>query len=566
MKTIIGLNAFHADASAVLIKNNKLVYGIEEEKILRIKHWSGFPSNSLNECLIRADLKDNEKLEISINTSVTSNLIAKLKYFLKNYILSHKRNEILNRIKNKLNIKKLIKYNNININYVDHHLSHIASSFYASKFDSSIGISIDGFGDFVSCAIADCKSNKIKIIKKIYFPHSLGIFYEAMTQLLGFANYGDEYKLMGLSSFGKPIYFDKIKKNLFENDKFYKLNLIFFNHNKKNFRYVSEGVPNQNNLFNSLIQKIFLNLNIQDFKTKSNLASSTQYIYEFFLNKIISYALTKIKSKNLCLSGGCALNSLANGKIFHRYNFDNIYVPFAPGDAGGAIGSSCITSLKINKIIPDNISNPFIGDNYDNENIKKAILSKHNETFKIEELDPDLLSEIVAKKIYNSQVIGWFQSKIEFGARALGNRSILANPANKDIKDIINLKIKRRENFRPFAPAIMKEYSNDWFYLNNIKMHYMESVTKVKEDKIKLIPSVVHVDNTARVQIVSSDQNKKFYNLIKNFYKISNIPLLLNTSFNENEPIVRKPEEAINCFLRTDMDCLVIENYLLTKV
>ena len=569
MSTIIGINSFHADSSAAIFKNGKLLFAVEEEKLNRQKHWAGFPKLSIMKCLDFAQIKAHEVDSVTINSNPLSNLRKKIPYFLINYLSGPKKLEIFKRIKNKINIKyHLIKnYNfnkNLNISYIDHHLSHIASSYYPSKFKECLSVSVDGFGDFASVNIAKCSEEKIEILEKIYFPDSLGIFYEMMTQFLGFSNYGDEYKLMGLASYGQSIYFDKVKDNIFDEDKIFKLNKKFFLHHKKDHSYKFEGIPNQKILYSNEINNLFPRDLVEN--DKENLAASVQKVYEYYLFKILKYAKTLYDSENLCLSGGCALNSSANGKIKQELKFKNIFIPYAPADAGGAIGSAMI---QIKRESPkkklENIDNPYLGPDFKNDEILLALNSvdKNNFEYRLVSNDEEL-NQIVANKISNGRIIGWFQGRLEFGARALGNRSILADARNKDIRDIINTKIKRRESFRPFAPSIIYEKKKDWFN-DELYNYYMESVIKIKDDKKHLVPSIVHVDGTCRLQVIKKDQNLKFYNLLSAFNEITNVPILLNTSFNENEPIVNSPKEAIDCFLRTNMDDIVIHNHILSR-
>ena len=569
MSFVIGINAFHADSSAAIFKDGELLFAIEEEKLIRQKHWAGFPIQSIKKCLEYCNINGNEVSDVSINSNPYSNLIKKVPFFLKNYLTGQKKKEIFLRIKNKVQIKKYLINNfnfnhNIKVHYIDHHLSHIASSFFPSGFEESLAISVDGFGDFSSLNIAKCNKKKIEILDKIFFPDSLGIFYEMMTQLLGFKNYGDEYKLMGLASYGEPIYFEKIKDALFQKSELFKLNCDYFNHNKKNFSYKFEGLPKQNEIFSNKIYNIFTKEEL--IRERKNIAASTQKIYEHFLIKVIKYALSLYKSENLCLSGGCALNSSANGKIIKNLDIKKIFIPYAPADGGGAIGSALTVLTKKYSISKfSNLKNPYLGPEYSNEHNNDAIKKISNKNFKIKKiLDENELYLEVVKKIAKGNIVGWFQGKIEFGARALGNRSILADPRNPNIKEIINLKIKKREDFRPFAPSILTEFKKDWFEENYFSF-YMEAVLKIKKEKKNLVPAVTHIDETCRLQAVDKISNPKFYNLISNFYKITNVPMLLNTSFNENEPIVCSPEQAIDCFLRTKMDDLVLNDTLISR-
>jgi len=568
MAIILGLNINHADSSACIIKDNKLVFAIEEEKLNRQKHWAGLPILAIKECLINSNLKADEVTDISVNTNPLSNISQKSIYFIKNYILGSKKKEIFSRLKKKLKIKNdLCKEfgftKKIKVNYIDHHLSHIASCYYPSNFENAICISIDGFGDFASVVIAEGKGSEIHIREKIFFPNSLGIFYEMMTQLLGFNNYGDEYKLMGLSSYGQPTYKEIILNKLFNKSKILKLNTEYFSHIDRDFSYKFNGIPKQDQIYKNEIFNIIKKEDIEFHK--ENLAASVQAVYEEVFFKIIKRAKELIKSDNLCLSGGCALNSLANGKLNEIHGIKKMFIPYAPGDAGGAIGSAIMTSYKYQKKKVENLQCPFIGPSFLDNSVEKfiSIIDKTNiDTTKLTEND---LLEFTAKEIANSKIIGWFQGRMEFGQRALGNRSILADPRNKNIRDIINKKIKRRENFRPFAPSIAEDYKNEWFEFNTSNNHYMESVIKIKEYKKYLVPSVVHIDGSCRVQIVSHETNLLFYKLIKKFYDLTKVPILLNTSFNENEPIVCNIQDAYNCFIRTDMDLLILNNFILLK-
>ena len=577
MSIVLGLNCNHADSSACIIKDGKLLFAIEEERLNRVKHWAGLPVESIKCCLDNLDLNISDITDITINTNPKSNLFKKSLYLFKNYIFGKKKFEIYQRLKKKyLIIEELNNYffpdkisKKVKINYIDHHLSHIASAYFPSGFDKAVGLSIDGFGDFVSLAIAKCNYNNIEFVKKIYFPDSLGVLYEAFTQLSGFDGYGDEYKFMGLSSYGAPIFFDEIKENLFVDYKNLKLNLDYFNHTNKNFVYKFEGSPKQPELLNNKICKLF-GVKSKDeirnnYNLKKNIAKSVQNIFEEKILEICDDIKKMNYSNNLVYAGGCALNSLANKKIIESNIFENIFIPYAPGDGGGSIGSA-LYFLNQKKQKVSNLKTPFLGNNFSNAEIEREIKKENKlNSFKIVyNSNQSDLNEQIANLIYENKIVGYFQGKMEFGARALGNRSILANPCKKNIKDIINLKIKRRENFRPFAPSIIESEKSNWFK-TNFKNPYMSAVESIIEKKKELIPAVTHVDGTGRVQTVSKDLNYKFFLLIEKFFEISGVPILLNTSFNENEPIVNKPSEAIGCFLRTKMDVLVLENFIIMR-
>tara|TARA_B100001121_G_scaffold107330_1_gene94711 strand:+ start:16081 stop:17802 length:1722 start_codon:yes stop_codon:yes gene_type:complete len=572
MKVILGINANHADSSACIIINGKIIAAIEEERINRVKHFSGYPIKAIQECLNIGKLKSTEITDIAFNTRPLSNIIPKSLFFLKN--LSLKKNQSIKRVLKKMNIKKEISKNfrlnkNVKFHFIEHHVAHLASAFYPSGFKKANGLSIDGSGDFVTCAIAECDRNKIKIKEKTFFPHSLGIFYHGMTQFLGFKYYGEEYKMMGLAAYGEPKYFDKIKKNLFfENPNYlFQLNLEYFNHQKPGYKYIAGDSLEIDQIYEDKLNDLFLSdINGEnDYEEfRKNFASSVQKVYEYFFKKIISNILDKKFSKNLVFAGGCALNSTANQYITANNNFDNVYINYAPGDNGGAIGAAMVVSSNFNKDF-DNCKSPYLGTKYSNEHIISSLNNnKYKNKVSYEIINESKLFDYVAKIISEGNIIGWFQDEMEFGPRALGNRSILADPTNSNMKDIINKKIKRRESFRPFAPVTLREFQNEWFESKFISQ-YMSSLSKVKKDKQKIVPAITHVDGTARVQTVEKKTNYKLASLIESFAKVTNVPVLLNTSFNENEPIVMKPDEALNCIIRNDLDYLVMNNILIKK-
>ena len=574
MKIILGINAHHADSSACIIINNKIVVAMEEERINRKKHFSGFPIESIRECLRIAKIEDTEVTDIAFNTKPLSNIIFKGFFFLKN--LNLKNYNSISRYRKKLNIKSYLSKDfkfkkNIKIHYIEHHLAHIASAYYPSNYEDAVGLSIDGSGDFVTLAIAKCHNHKIKITEKVFFPNSLGIFYHAMTQFLGFKNYGDEYKIMGMAAYGEPKYFDKIKDNLFKlnnNDNF-ELNLHYFDHQKSNFKYVADENLIIDDIFNQNLSRLFVNELNDDHdqeQFKKDFACSVQKTYEHFFIKILEKIKNFKFSKNLVFAGGCALNSSANKVLTNNKKyFENVYIPFAPGDNGGAIGAALVVQAKSGYNL-NNGGSPYLGKKFSDEYVQKLINSSpYNIKITSKFInDESQLCKTTAKLISEGKVIGWFQGKMEFGPRALGNRSILADPRNANMKSIINMKIKRRESFRPFAPSVLEKFQTDWFDDSYISP-YMSSLAFVKEEKKKIIPAITHIDGTARLQSVNFDTNPKFASLINAFYEITNVPILLNTSFNENEPIVMKPEEALDCLLRTDMDAIVINNFLIKK-
>ena len=578
---IIGINAFHADSSACLIIDGKLISAVEEERFNRIKHWAGFPLESIKYCLRESNLNLSDIDHISINIDPRANYFKKILFLIKHrpslklIFNRFKKKKKYNSIREILN--KEFNGSNFNgqINNIEHHYAHLSSAFHVSPFEESCILSVDGFGDFASTAWGYGKNNKIKIDNKIHFPHSLGIFYQALTQFLGFKNYGDEYKIMGLAPYGKPTYVNQLRKILVTkpNGNF-ELNLDYFKFHKENFNYRWEnGKVEIEDLYTDKIKTLLGPERIQGEDLTNfhkDLAHSTQKIYEEAFLNILNNLYDKYQNDNLCIAGGCGMNSVANGKIKDNTKFKNIYVQAAAGDAGGAIGAAFATHYKIsNKKRVFKMKHAYWGTSFNDNQIldclkkNEKIIENQKCSFKLIS-DNNELNRIVANDISEGKVVGWFQGKMEWGPRALGNRSILGDPRRSDMKDILNLKIKRRESFRPFAPSILREHVSDWFE-NDDDVPFMMKVYQIKEDKRNNIPAVTHVDGSGRLQTVYQETNKKYYDLINEFYKLTNVPLVLNTSFNENEPIVSSPEEALSCFLRTKMDTLVMENYIIKR-
>jgi carbamoyltransferase len=427
---------------------------------------------------------------------------------------------------------------------------------------------MDGFGDFVSTLLAYGKGNKIYPIKRIFFPHSLGLFYLTITQFLGFWNYGDEYKVMGLAAYGKPIYLDKFKKivKLNKDGAGFQLDTSYFLH-------ISKGATST--WFNQkpVIDRMFSDKFIKEFgeprepnteitQRDMDLAASLQALTEEIYFALLNYLYKVTKSQNICLAGGVALNSSANGKIFERTPFKEIFIQPAASDDGGAIGASFyLWNHILNQKRSFIMEHAYWGPKYSEDEIELA-LKKNNLNY-VKLKDEELLPK-VAKDIADGKIVGWFQGRMEFGPRALGNRSIVVDPRRKEMKDILNERIKRREWFRPFAPSILEEEVDKWFEINYPEP-FMIKTYKWKEEKRHLVPAVVHEDGTGRLQTVSKKTNPRYWQLIKEFQNLTGIPVVLNTSFNENEPIVNKPEEAIDCFLRTKMDVLVLENFYVSR-
>jgi carbamoyltransferase len=577
---ILGLNANHPDSSACILIDGKIVFAIEEERINRIKHWSGLPILSIKECLKKQGLTLNDINQVAINTDPWSNFLSKIKFIILNRVENDVIFDKLKNIKQKNILLSIIErecqdnFNNkCKLNFIEHHLAHVASAYFDSPYKKSVNLSIDGFGDFASLSWGVAENGRITIKKKILFPHSLGTFYEAFTQFLGFNNWGDEYKVMGLSSYGVPEYVKEVEKIIYvKKHEGFKLNLDYFEHHKKKIIYSwTETGPKNLPIFNDKIEKILFKKrdpNEQLEKKHQDLAASVQFVYEKIIFNILNEIYPIYKIENLTLSGGCAQNSSANGKILSNTNFKSLFVPANPGDGGGSIGAAFSLWSKISKVVPSKNDNAYLGSSFSNDNIAKILKKKIliDKKYDIVFLPNDnQLFGYVANQIAKNKIVGWYQDSMEWGPRALGNRSILADPRNLKIREDLNVKIKKREIFRPFAPSILLKEAGNWFENFNEEIPYMSQVLKFKKDKVNLVPAVVHIDGTGRLQTVTEKHNTRFYNLINSFFLITGIPMLLNTSFNENEPIVHKPEEAINCFLRTQMDLLVLQNYIIIR-
>ena len=577
---ILGINAYHGDSSACIIKDGQLIAAVEEERFTRIKHWAGFPKRAIQYCLDEADISINKIQHIAVNRNPNANIINKMKFvaFQRPSV-----NIIKDRMKNSLKIgnirdiflKEFNKLLKAKIHYVEHHIAHLASSFMVSPFNSAAVVSVDGFGDFVGCMWGTGEKNKLKIKDKIYFPHSLGLLYLAITQYLGFPKYGDEYKVMGLAAYGKPTEIDKLRKivKLLPNGRF-ELDLNYFIHHSEGVTMTWDGAPEMGSVFSKNLENLLGVCRKQDETLSSNhenIAASLQYVYEEAFFHILNHVYKKTNNSILCLAGGCAMNSVANGKIFDNTPFKEVYIQSAAGDAGGALGAAYyVWNHKLKNKRNFVMEKSYWGPEYSNDEIaKKLDLYKEQ----LNQLNCNIIkidnnSELckkTASEIVQGKVIGWFQGRMEWGARALGNRSILADPSNHNMKDILNARIKKREPFRPFAPSILLEYVSEYFE-KDYPDPFMIKVYPIKEDKRNKIVAVTHVDGTGRLQTVNKNDNPLYWQLIMELNEITGIPVILNTSFNENEPIVCKPSEALDCFIRTKMDVLVIGNYFISKL
>jgi len=573
---ILGLNAFHGDSAACLYKDDKLVSAIEEERLRRIKHWAGFPTEAIKTCLNEAGIKITDIDHITVSRNPSAKLLNKITHTLTKM---HNLSNLFDRIKNtgkvtsvKDILAKEFKLNKTDIkaeiHNIEHHRAHLASAFFVSPFKEAAILSIDGFGDFTSTMIAYGKDNDITVFDSVTYPHSLGIFYTAFTQYLGFSKYGDEYKVMGLAPYGEPKYVDKVSDVVeLTADGLFKLNQKYFTHSKSGVSMTWEdGYPNIERIFSDYMIEKFGPVRQKDEKIEKyhmDLAASVQKVTEIVIFHILNHLQKKTGSENICIAGGVGQNSVANGKIYLNTAFKNVYLPPAATDAGTSLGSALWLKHQINKEKRLNTAmlNANTGNCFSDEQIIKEL---KNNNFPIIKKTDDEINEIVADTLINAGVVGWFKGGSEFGPRALGYRSILADPRRDDAKEILNIKIKKREKFRPFAPSILIEYVEDYFEQSH-NVPFMEKVYQIKEDKRTVIPAVTHVDGSGRLQSVHKEINPKYYAMINTFYEKTGVPIVLNTSFNENEPIVNTPKEALATFMRTKMDLLILENFIVER-
>ncbi len=574
---ILGLNAYHADSSAAIFKDGIMIAATEEERFRRIKHWAGFPSMAVEFCLREAGVNLSQVDHIAIGRDPYAKLGKKLLFLARNPGGGWR--AVRDRLRNAKKVSSLeeefiaidpeagSQTLKKKIHQVEHHRSHLASAFFASPFEEAALLSIDGSGDFTTTMIATGKGNKITVLDSVDFPHSVGLFYTAFTQLLGFPHYGDEYKVMGLAPYGQPAYADRLRDVLtFLPNGLFKLNGKYFRSAKSGIiSYGEDHIPVVAPLYSSFMEERFGAPRGKDeplTQYHKDLAASVQRITEELIFHILGHLHRKTGLENICIAGGVAQNSVANGKLTRNSPFRNVYIPSAGHDAGISMGAALyVYHQLLDGPRAEAVWSAYTGSRFSNEEIE-AFLQSRNIAY---QRYPDAeLYQKVADRLIDAGVIGWFSGRAEFGPRALGARSILADPRRLDAKDLLNSKIKRRESFRPFAPSILKEYVAEYFEVTDV-VPFMEKVFPIRQEKRALIPAVTHADGTGRLQSVDSVVSPRYYQLIETFRKKTGVPILLNTSFNENEPIVNSPEEALECFLRTSMDMLVLENCLITR-
>ena len=570
---ILGINAYHGDSSACILKDGKLIAAAEEERFRRIKHWAGFPTEAIKFCLIEAGISMSDVDQVTVSRNPSANIHKKIMHSVKNLVSikalkdrlanTKKVGDVKSELANLFNLEaSKIK---AEIHNIEHHRSHLASAFFASPFEESAILSIDGFGDFTSTMIAKGRGNQIEVIDSVIYPHSAGIFYTSLTQYLGFHHYGDEYKVMGLAPYGEPKYVEQLREVLlFKTNGLFELDTKYFKHAKEGVSMSWEGGdPHIEPIFSSELETLLgpARKDGEELSQKhKDIATSVQRITEELIFHILNHLQQRTGLKNVCIAGGVAQNSVANGKILENTSFEKVYIPSAGHDAGTAMGSALwlFNHIQKNHRLPA-VFDAYTGYKTNDVEIEACLKDRNVEFTKYSNKE---LIDTVANELMNGAVVGWFHGRAEFGPRALGHRSILVDPRRPDAKELLNSKIKRRESFRPFAPSILEEYVSDYFEKTD-KVPFMEKVYPIKKEKHAEIPAVTHVDGTGRLQTVS--KGDRYYDLISRFHELSGTPILLNTSFNENEPIVNTPAEALDCYLRTQMDVLVLENYVIKR-
>ena len=577
---ILGINVYHGDVSAVLIRDGQLIAALEEERFRRVKHFAGFPAIAIRRCLEIGGIEGKDIDAIAVSRNPRANLLRKAAF-----VLGHRPGRAL--LRDRLNnlrklrdfriplaealsvrVEKLPK-----IHYVEHHPAHLASAFFVSPFEEAAVCALDGFGDFVSTSLALGKDHRLKILDKICFPHSLGMLYTAVTQHLGFLSYGDEFKVMGLAPYGKPKFVDAIRRLVrLKDGGLFELDLKYFRHLSDGVEMEWEdGYPSLGKVFSPELERLLGPARRPEqplSERHEDIARSLQVVYETCAFHVLNALWERTKSPRLCLAGGCAMNSVANGKVRTHTPFKEIYVQPAASDNGTALGAAYF-------VWHQSLGNPrtFVmdhalwGTSYEACDVESLLSSNGDKNGNFQVLHFSGTEETcraTARLLADGNVVGWFQGRMEWGARALGNRSILADPRRADMRDLINAKIKFREKFRPFAPSILEEATQDYF-VDAAADPFMQQVYPIRDDKRHLLPAITHVDGTGRLQTVSRNQNPLYYRLIQEFEKLTGVPVLLNTSFNENEPIVDTPKQALDCFLRTRMDALVAGNTLILR-
>ena len=576
---ILGINAYHGNSSAAIVCDGKLIAAVEEERFNRVKYAAGFPAAAVRYCLDAAGLKLTEVDHIAIPRNPWARFATKLFYAARMPGFARERAKVLVRftgIPEALGSAFELDPKSIKARFhrIEHHLAHIASAFYVSPFEQAAALSADGLGDFASTMWAAGAGNRLRVLGSIAFPHSLGMYYTALTQFLGFWKFGDEYKVMGLAAYGQPEFLDEFRRIVVSNSGLgFRLGLEYFTHHRTGPELTwsdSTKTPVQGRLFSEFLEKRMgaTRVAAEELTNRHyNIAATMQARVEEVLFEMLRRLHTQTKQKSLCLAGGVAFNCVANGKIFSETPFENVYVQPAAGDAGLAVGAA----FHIHHHVLGNprsfvMDHAYWGPGYSEAQMDTA-LSNCGITegeYNIAEFSEEQAAKETARLISEGNIVGWYQGRAEWGPRALGNRSIVVDPRRAEMKEILNSRIKHREMFRPFAPSILEERVGDFFECSK-PSPFMTFAYSVRPEKRSAIPAPTHVDGTGRLQTVSRSANPRYWRLIHAFGERTGVPVVLNTSFNDNEPIVCRPEEAIDCFRRTRMDVLVLGNTVVTK-
>jgi carbamoyltransferase len=572
---ILGLNAFHGDAAAALVVDGELVVAAEEERFNRVKHCAGFPELAARWCLEDAGLEPGDLDHVAVSRDPKANLGRKLMRTIRHgasarYLKARLENaakvrDVRSALARALDVSPDAL--RAEVHNVEHHQAHVASAFFVSPFERAAVLSVDGFGDFASTMLAVGRGNRFEVLDRVLFPHSLGIFYTALTQWLGFPKYGDEGKVMGLAPYGdSEAQLGRMRDLVRLDGDLFQLGLDYFTHDK-------EGVDMTWDEQTPAIGRIFSDRMVEAFgpareprteleRRHEDVAAGLQAMLEEAYLHLVRELWERTREPALCLAGGVALNAVANGRIRPETPFEDVYVQPAAGDSGTAVGSAYwVWNQHLGGPRGFVMEHAYTGPEYSDEECAAAARAAG---FEPERLDDDRLFPEVARAIEAGDVVGWFQGRMEFGPRALGNRSIVVDPRRADMKDILNARIKHREPFRPFAPSILAEATGDWFE-QDYTSPFMVLVYKTKAERRAQIPAVNHVDDTGRLQTVEERVSPRYHRLISEFARLTGVPVVLNTSFNENEPIVMTPEQAVDTFAKTKMDLLVLGNNLVRR-
>jgi len=581
MTYVVGLNAYHGDSSACLFADGELVAAAEEERFRRIKHWAGFPSEALRYCLAEAGIGIDRVDHLAINSDPGASLWRKVGYALFRRPTPSLVLEKLRTRRRRGTVEEHLAEHFAGapfggrVHRVEHHLAHLYSCFHVSPFEDAVAVSVDGFGDFSSAAWGAGRGERLEVDGRVYFPHSLGVFYQALTQYLGFPHYGDEYKVMGLAPYGEPRHLGAMRRIVrLRGDGAFRLDLRYFRHHRHEIGYEwTDTAPMVSRLYSDeLVGLLGPARTPQDplEQRHRDIARSVQAMYEEAFFHLLNRLHGRYGLDALALAGGCAMNSVANGRIYRNTPFKRVYVQSAAGDAGGAIGAAVAAWERAGgRARGFRMDHAYWGPAFGAEEIGAELGNVLRELAaqgcSVDQVgDEGELCERTARLVADGKVVGWFQGRMEWGPRALGNRSIVCDPRRADMKDMLNQKIKRRESFRPFAPSVLREAVGEWFETDD-DVPFMMKVFQIREDKRGRVPAVTHVDGSGRLQTVFRETNPRYYRLIEAFKNFTGVPMVLNTSFNENEPVVCRPREAIDCFLRTRMDALVLGDCIVAR-